>query len=453
MNLCEYLSPERIVFLKSRNKIDAIRELVETTCSSIPELNAENIFQAVLARESVVSSWVAPGIAIPHGRLPGLNKFILALGRSFEGVEYELGDGKPVYLIILILGDTRDVDRHIALMAEAARALGTDAIKEMILKTRSRNDIYNIIKCRGEVAAETREGGLDELTREDLNILIVNHALLLSGQVKAKALIIHLDSLTDMTFINKIPQNIKIILVTQQKDPFWGKSMIPHPIIQVPFPGLSRQNQVALTLLFALSQGLIEKDDRVVGIFGVPDSKTLDTLMVIDVMKEVPTYLPSHSTDLFECSEPKVLERVLQLAAELSQEGREGRPVGATFVLGDYDHVKDFSQQMIINPFRGYKDEEKSILDPHLEETVKEFSTIDGAFLIRGDGVIQAAGAYLQAGKVETLLPSGLGARHAAAAAITAYTQAISVVVSQSTGRVSMFKEGKLIMSLEKAGV
>jgi DNA integrity scanning protein DisA with diadenylate cyclase activity len=150
--------------------------------------------------------------------------------------------------------------------------------------------------------------------------------------------------------------------------------------------------------------------------------------------------------------EPQVLEKVLQIATDISRQGREGRPVGTTFVLGDYEQVSRFCRQMVINPFRGYGEEEKSILDPSLGETVKEFSTIDGAFIIRGDGVIMSAGTFLRPEHAAPNLPSGLGARHTAAAAITQGTASVAVVVSQSTGSISVYKGGGLVMGLEKPG-
>jgi diadenylate cyclase len=107
---------------------------------------------------------------------------------------------------------------------------------------------------------------------------------------------------------------------------------------------------------------------------------------------------------------------------------------------------------MVINPFRGYLDEEKNVLDPSLGETLKEFSTIDGAFVVRGDGVILSAGTFLKPERASAGLPSGLGARHAAAAAVTAGSAALAVVVSQSTGAVSLFKGGVRVLALEKPG-
>jgi len=83
---------------------------------------------------------------------------------------------------------------------------------------------------------------------------------------------------------------------------------------------------------------------------------------------------------------------------------------------------------------------------------VKEFSTIDGAFIIRGDGVIMSAGTFLRPERAASNLPSGLGARHAAAAALSLTTASLVVVVSQSTGSVTLFKGGGMVMSLEKPG-
>jgi DNA integrity scanning protein DisA with diadenylate cyclase activity len=90
------------------------------------------------------------------------------------------------------------------------------------------------------------------------------------------------------------------------------------------------------------------------------------------------------------------------------------------------------------------------ILDPSLEETLKEFSQLDGAFLVRGNGIIMAAGACVQAPVQNIDAFSGLGTRHAAGAAISAATDALAVVLSQSTGNVSVYKGGRLILSLSR---
>ena len=173
--------------------------------------------------------------------------------------------------------------------------------------------------------------------------------------------------------------------------------------------------------------------------------------MVLDMGTEIELFSASTADPLPGDVTPTVFERVLTLAGELGVEGREGRPVGTLFVVGDSDQVLAQSHQLVINPFHGYPESERNILDPRLEETIKEFSAIDGAFIVRGDGVVLAAGRYLAPrSKLDERLPQGLGTRHEAAASITAMTQAIALCISQSTGTVSIFKEGRLITDIQK---
>ena len=88
-----------------------------------------------------------------------------------------------------------------------------------------------------------------------------------------------------------------------------------------------------------------------------------------------------------------------------------------------------------MNPFHGYPEEDRNILDPNLRETIREFSAIDGAFVIRDDGVVMAAGRHLNAALEEGELPRGLGSRHVAGAGITAVTDAWPLPSRNRTGR------------------
>jgi DNA integrity scanning protein DisA with diadenylate cyclase activity len=113
--------------------------------------------------------------------------------------------------------------------------------------------------------------------------------------------------------------------------------------------------------------------------------------------------------------------------------------------------VLPLTRQIILNPFKGYSEDEKSVMDSALEETVKELAGLDGAFLIRGNGVIETAGAFLKiAGQEEYELPMGLGARHHAASGITSVTNSIAITVSESTGMVTVFRGGKVVVKLER---
>jgi diadenylate cyclase len=222
-------------------------------------------------------------------------------------------------------------------------------------------------------------------------------------------------------------------------------------VIRLPDIAMTRAGQIKVAILLAAAERLIQAGDRILCLTGVDLSDAIDTIMVLDMGTEIELFSSTTADPLPADVTPTVFERVLTLAGELAVEGREGRPVGTLFVIGDSDQVLAHSHQLVINPFHGYPEAERNILDPRLEETIKEFSAIDGAFIVRGDGVVLAAGRYLAPrSKRDERLPQGLGTRHEAAASITATTQAIALCISQSTGTVSIFKEGRLITDIQK---
>ena len=128
------------------------------------------------------------------------------------------------------------------------------------------------------------------------------------------------------------------------------------------------------------------------------------------------------------------LEEVVQLAVEIAREGREGRKIGTLFVVGDTAEVLERSRSLLLDPLFGHGEELLHISRPDLRETVKELAQLDGAFVVRADGVFLSAGRYIDVDLTtpQNFLP-GLGTRHAAAASISASTNAIAVVVSQSS--------------------
>jgi DNA integrity scanning protein DisA with diadenylate cyclase activity len=132
-------------------------------------------------------------------------------------------------------------------------------------------------------------------------------------------------------------------------------------------------------------------------------------------------------------------------------DGFEGDPVGTILMVGDSTAVMEKSKQLTLNPFQGYSEDDRNILDPKIRDTVRNFCLLDGAIIIREDGVLLAAGRYLRPPEnLELDLPMGLGTRHAAALAITKVTQAIAFVVSKTTGAVSIYRGGGLVVDIKQ---
>jgi DNA integrity scanning protein DisA with diadenylate cyclase activity len=137
-----------------------------------------------------------------------------------------------------------------------------------------------------------------------------------------------------------------------------------------------------------------------------------------------------------ECSEERraTLENVVELAVEVAREGREGRKIGTLFVVGDTDAVLLRSRPLILDPLFGHAPELLRLERPDFRETVKELAQLDGAFVVGDDGAFVSAGRYVEVElSLDAGFVSGLGTRHAAAASISAVTDAVAVVVSQSS--------------------
>jgi len=145
----------------------------------------------------------------------------------------------------------------------------------------------------------------------------------------------------------------------------------------------------------------------------------------------------------------KVFESVIKIAMEISSEGREGRAIGTAFILGDATNVMAKSKQLILNPFQGYKKEERNITDTEIRDNIKEFAQLDGVFVISGDGAVEAAGRYITMDTGLVKIPRGLGTRHSSVAAMTSATKSIGIVVSQSGGVIRIFRDGKIAATLK----
>jgi len=141
------------------------------------------------------------------------------------------------------------------------------------------------------------------------------------------------------------------------------------------------------------------------------------------------------------------LKRVVELAVEIAREGREGRKIGTLFVVGDCDAVLESSRPMILDPLTGHPDEAKKITDPDVRETVKELAQLDGAFVVSDEGVVVSAARYIDASSEDIDLPLGLGSRHVAGASVSGRTDAVAVVVSESS-KVRLFDDGEMVAEI-----
>ena len=143
----------------------------------------------------------------------------------------------------------------------------------------------------------------------------------------------------------------------------------------------------------------------------------------------------------------KNLEPTIELAVEIAREGREGRRIGTLFTFGDADAVLARSRPLILDPLAGHTQEARQIRDPNLRGTIKELAQLDGAFVVSDQGIVVSACRYLDAAASDVALPYGMASRHLAGASISQVTDAVAIVVSESS-MVRVFDDGKLVAEI-----
>jgi DNA integrity scanning protein DisA with diadenylate cyclase activity len=281
---------------------------------------------------------------------------------------------------------------------------------------------------------------------------IIRHAHSLAKEIDARAALVLADAVEGDAELRQLVRtmNFRTILITRSPEIPSLQACVSCTWVTVPDIQMTRTGQIKVALLICLARGILERGDRVVCLTGIDGSSLIDTFMVLNLGTEPELFSASDAVTLKGQVNPEVFERTLTLATQLAVEGREGRPVGTIFVLGDSRRVLAQARNLVLNPFHGHPESGRNILDPRLEETIKEFSAIDGAYVLRDDGVVLAAGVQLLPTAPAPQLLGGLGTRHAAAAAITMSTAAVAIAVSQSTGTVSVFKSGEMVTKIHK---
>jgi len=255
---------------------------------------------------------------------------------------------------------------------------------------------------------------------EEWKYPLVKTALKVLKEVKGKALVLMGD------FPRPPSSDVLVVVVGSHFD--LRRKMLKK--ITLP-PNLDLKHSLDIISAFLLREGGLSIGD--VFVYVGPDFLGLKKIKAeIPIEKSVFTKNPS------------VLQRVLEIAVELSVEGREGRRIGTIFVIGDTRAVLENSKQMIPNPFKGHR---IYVTNEKHKEVIKEFSQIDGAMVINEKGRVVAGGRYLEVGGIVSILElsPGLGSRHIAAAGITKLTRATAVCLSEG-GTIRIFREGRMVL-------
>lgn len=447
MRLDRYLAKTRIIEIESRTLEGALGELLDVCkLESVEGYNKQKMLKELLEREKTMTTYLGNGVALPHLRVKMNRPYVFAVGRCPKGIEY---DGQEQYrelrLIFLLLARESEKS-YLNVLASLARIFQEPQVVNRLVYAESLEDFRRKVQ-----AAFGGDGERKETKDNKFNRLILREAGKVARGSKCSAVLVFGDTFAGGVDLGNVFGETKTVLVTQSASEAATEKKFVDAVIAVRSFSSNRLSQLRSAVLIGLTRGIFKHNERLCCIGGIPQSNQFDLIVVVDVEREFQNVFTRQNNLLPGDVKPETIERVLGIATELAVEGREGRPVGCLFVLGDTDKVKPFTKQLVLNPFYGYKEEDRNVLNPFMDETVKELSSLDGAFIIRGDGVLESAGALIHAPDYAHSLPSGLGSRHAAATAISLATDSIAIVISASSGQVTLFRRGQMLPIIERA--
>ena len=146
MKISEYLSPELIKLdLASETKEDLFPEMVQLFVKAGLVSDADAAVRVLEEREAKMSTGVGNGVGIPHGKLEGAERSLIAMGISRNGIDYDSLDGEPVYIVITIFANPANPAQHIEVLAEISRLFAIPEFAGRIRNARSSQEILSLI--------------------------------------------------------------------------------------------------------------------------------------------------------------------------------------------------------------------------------------------------------------------------------------------------------------------
>jgi DNA integrity scanning protein DisA with diadenylate cyclase activity len=277
----------------------------------------------------------------------------------------------------------------------------------------------------------------------------------LVGELPADAVLLLTETQLDWDAVLEQLEGCRLLVAAQDRE--LTQKLKTHPgllVLDIDPGPTPTQERMSLALLEAVRSEKLQTGAHVValynGIEAEEDStEQIDSLSIIHLGEHLER-LSAQDLRTLDTQVPlETLRAVVDLATEIGREGREGKPVGTMFVVGDTRKVMTMCRPLNFNPFRGYGRGERDVRDRKVREQIKDIAQLEGAIIIRRDGVADAACMYIDTTAEGITLSKGLGTRHWAAAAISRQTKAVAVAVSQSSGTVRIFQNGQVVLHIE----
>lgn len=274
-------------------------------------------------------------------------------------------------------------------------------------------------------------------------------ALQLAKVSEADALLVWTESAVDWGTLKTRADTTTLIVASDAEENVAGAVDVGLDVILIAESEVGIQERLGQVLLQCIADEILSPGASVIALYGMYQSNKVDSVSFIRLDEHLGRLTIRDLRRLGTKVPLETLKVVVDLAVDIGREGREGKPVGTMFVVGDSRRVLADSHPTGFDPVKGYHRKERNVHDPRVREGIKEIAQLDGAFVIAADGTIEAACQLIEISAANITLSKGLGTRHWAAAAITKKTNAVAITVSESNGTVRLFHNGEVVLVIE----
>ena len=151
MKIVDILDSAAIVpEMRATTKPEALQELTRALGTVHPEIDETRLIEVLLDREELGSTAIGEGIAIPHGKLPGMAGVAAAFGRSVRGIDFDSLDGSPTRLFFLLVAPEDSAGVHLKALARISRLLKDKDFRDRLSAAGTRETIFATIKQEDE---------------------------------------------------------------------------------------------------------------------------------------------------------------------------------------------------------------------------------------------------------------------------------------------------------------
>jgi len=147
MKIMDILVRDAVILdLTARDKRGVIEELAASLAKAEPDVDADRLLEVLLEREELQSTGIGDGVAIPHGKMPGLPKLLASFARSRDGVDFESIDGQQTQLFFLLVVPEHSGGQHLKALARISRFFRDAAFRKDLTEAETAADVFRVLE-------------------------------------------------------------------------------------------------------------------------------------------------------------------------------------------------------------------------------------------------------------------------------------------------------------------